>query len=80
MAKNINNPNQEKNEKVGEAVSQTEEFFKKNGKQSSISGQRTTTRLSTVTETPLDLPRLSMNTVPRPARQYISTPVFASSS
>ena len=37
MAKNINNPNQEKNEKVGEAVSQTEEFFKKNGKKFSYS-------------------------------------------
>lgn len=33
MAKNINNnPNEEKIEKVGEAVSHTEEFFKKNGK------------------------------------------------
>ena len=38
MAKNINNPNQEKNEKVGEAVSQTEEFFKKNGKKLSYTG------------------------------------------
>lgn len=32
MAKNITNPKEEKIEKVGEAVSQTEEFFKKNGK------------------------------------------------
>ena len=38
MAKNINNPNQEKNEKVGEAVSQTEEFFKKNGRKLSYTG------------------------------------------
>ena len=32
MAKNISNPHEEKIEKVGEAVSQTEVFFKKNGK------------------------------------------------
>ncbi|HIZ86250.1 MAG TPA: tetratricopeptide repeat protein [Candidatus Coprenecus stercoravium] len=38
MAKNINNPNAERNEKVGEAVSQTEEFFKKNGKTLSYTG------------------------------------------
>lgn len=38
MAKNIHNPNEERNEKVGEAVSQTEVFFKKNGKMISYIG------------------------------------------
>ena len=32
MAKNVNNPKEEKLETVGEAVSKTEVFFKKNGK------------------------------------------------
>ncbi|HIZ87570.1 MAG TPA: tetratricopeptide repeat protein [Candidatus Coprenecus pullistercoris] len=38
MAKHINNPNEDKIEKVGEAVSNTEEFFKKNGKKLSYTG------------------------------------------
>ncbi len=38
MAKNITNPKEEKVETVGEAVSQTEEFFKKNGKTLSYTG------------------------------------------
>ena len=32
MAKNVNNPKEEKVETVGEAVSRTEVFFKKNGR------------------------------------------------